>query len=437
MNKKFEKLGFYPADILLPKDQDMRKWAVVACDQFTSEPEYWQAVEQTVGDAPSTLRLILPEANLKAPNVDEYIADINASMDKYLAGGVFQVLPESLVYIERQQSDGRIRHGLIGMVDLDAYDFTPGSGALIRATEGTVLDRIPPRARVRRNAPIELPHVMLLIDDPEKTVIEPLTAASGEMDKLYDFDLMQNGGHIRGYKLTDRQVNAVADALEGLTTDEAMQKKYGVSGVAPLLFAVGDGNHSLATAKACWEQIKPTLSEAERENHPARFALCELVNLHSPALVFRPVHRVVFGADIDALQSGFELYLRAHGMTLTDGGEVTLVQGGERRGFAISGRGDRLPVDVLQKYLDQACGEKSGWSLDYVHGDADAASLAQNGATAALLGAMDKRALFPAIAAGGVLPRKTFSMGEATEKRYYMECRAIEKNNEKEMAAKE
>ena len=184
MNKKFEKLGFYPADILLPKDQDMTKWAVVACDQFTSEPEYWQAVEQTVGDAPSTLRLILPEANLKAPNVDEYIADINASMDKYLTEGVFQVLPESLVYIERQQSDGRIRHGLIGMVDLDAYDFTPGSGALIRATEGTVLDRIPPRARVRRNAPIELPHVMLLIDDPDKTVIEPLTAASGEMETL-------------------------------------------------------------------------------------------------------------------------------------------------------------------------------------------------------------------------------------------------------------
>ena len=208
MNKKFEKLGFYPADILLPKDQDMRKWAVVACDQFTSEPEYWQAVEQTVGDAPSTLRLILPEANLKAPNVDEYIADINASMDKYLAGGVFQVLPESLVYIERQQSDGRIRHGLIGMVDLDAYDFTPGSGALIRATEGTVLDRIPPRARVRRNAPIELPHVMLLIDDPEKTVIEPLTAAADTMESVYDFDLMENGGHIKGYKLSAEQIDA-------------------------------------------------------------------------------------------------------------------------------------------------------------------------------------------------------------------------------------
>ena len=178
MNNKFEKLGFYPADILLPKKQDMTKWAVVACDQFTSEPEYWEAVEQQVGDAPSTLRLILPEANLKAPNVDEFIQNINDSMSKYIADGVFETLTDSLIYIEREQSDGKIRHGLIGMVDLDAYDFTPGSGALIRATEGTVLDRIPPRARVRRNAPIELPHVMLLIDDPDKTVIEPLTAAA-------------------------------------------------------------------------------------------------------------------------------------------------------------------------------------------------------------------------------------------------------------------
>ena len=305
MNKKFEKLGFYPADILLPKDQDMTKWAVVACDQFTSEPEYWQAVEQTVGDAPSTLRLILPEANLKAPNVDEYIADINASMDKYLTEGVFQVLPESLVYIERQQSDGRIRHGLIGMVDLDAYDFTPGSGALIRATEGTVLDRIPPRARVRRNAPIELPHVMLLIDDPEKTVIEPLTAASGEMETLYDFDLMQNGGHIRGYKLTDRQVDAVADALEGLTSDEAMQKKYGVSGAAPLLFAVGDGNHSLATAKACYEEQKKGKTPQEYLALPSRFALVEVVNNHDDALQFEPIHRVLFGVDHEKFMNAF------------------------------------------------------------------------------------------------------------------------------------
>ncbi len=218
MNEKFQKLGFYPADILLPKDADMTKWAVVACDQFTSQPEYWQAVEETVGDAPSTLRLILPEAKLNDPDVDADIADINAAMKRYLEEGVFQTLPESLFYIERTQSDGKVRHGLIGMVDLDQYDFTPGSGALIRATEGTVLSRIPPRVRVRQDAPIELPHVMLLIDDPDRTVIEPLTAASGEMEKLYDFDLQQGGGHLKGWKLTDAQMDAVADALTALCT---------------------------------------------------------------------------------------------------------------------------------------------------------------------------------------------------------------------------
>ena len=215
MNPTFEKLGFYPADILLPKEADMTKWAVVACDQFTSQPEYWEAVEKTVGDAPSTLRLILPEAKLNGPDVDGDIAAINAAMQDYLDKGVFKTLPESLIYIERTQSDGKVRHGLIGMVDLDQYDFTPGSGALIRATEGTVLSRIPPRVKVRQDAPIELPHVMLLIDDPDCTVVEPLTAASGQMEALYDFDLQQGGGHLKGWKLTDAQVDAVAAALDG------------------------------------------------------------------------------------------------------------------------------------------------------------------------------------------------------------------------------
>ena len=205
MNEKFQKLGFYPADILLPKDADMTKWAVVACDQFTSQPEYWQAVEETVGDAPSTLRLILPEAKLNDPDVDAHIADINGAMNRYLAEGVFQTLPGSLFYIERTQSDGKVRHGLIGMVDLDQYDFTPGSGALIRATEGTVLSRIPPRVRVRQDAPVELPHVMLLADDPGRTVIEPLSGQTAEMRPLYDFDLMERGGHIRGWELTPEQ----------------------------------------------------------------------------------------------------------------------------------------------------------------------------------------------------------------------------------------
>ena len=218
MNPKFEKLGFYPADVLLPKKgTDMTRWAVVACDQFTSQPEYWQAVENLVGDAPSSLRLILPEAGLNAPDVEERIAAVNAAMGKYLAEGLFETLEDSLLYIERVQSDGKVRHGLIGMVDLEQYDFTPGSGALIRATEGTVLERIPPRVRVRKDAPIELPHVMLLIDDPNKTVIEPLTRASGEMERLYAVDLQQGGGSITGWKLTAAQMDETADALAALS----------------------------------------------------------------------------------------------------------------------------------------------------------------------------------------------------------------------------
>ena len=414
---------FLPADILLPDAAaDVEKWAVVACDQFTSQMEYWQKAAQIVGDAPSTLNIVYPEVYLAEG--DARIERIRRAMADYMQRGVLQTrVKNGFVFVRRVTESGE-RLGLVGKLDLEQYDFTPGTSAPVRATEGTILSRIPPRVRIRQGAPIESPHVMMLVDDAAMRLIEPL--AQMDLHKLYDTQLMLGGGHISGFAVEGEPAARTAELIA------QMQRESG-----GFFLAVGDGNHSLATAKACWEQIKPTLSEAERENHPARFALCELVNLHSPALVFRPVHRVVFGADIDALQSGFELYLRAHGMTLTDGGEVTLVQGGERRGFAISGRGDRLPVDVLQKYLDQACGEKSGWSLDYVHGDADAASLAQNGATAALLGAMDKRALFPAIAAGGVLPRKTFSMGEATEKRYYMECRAIEENNEKEMAAKE
>lgn len=415
---------FLPADILLPDAAaDVEKWAVVACDQFTSQMEYWQKAAQIVGDAPSTLNIVYPEVYLAEG--DARIERIRRAMADYMQRGVLQTrVKNGFVFVRRVTESGE-RLGLVGKLDLEQYDFTPGTSAPVRATEGTILSRIPPRVRIRQGAPIESPHVMMLVDDAAMRLIEPL--AQMDLPKLYDTQLMLGGRTHQ--RLCGRGRTGCAD---GGADCAGCQRESG-----GFFLAVGDGNHSLATAKACWEQIKPTLSEAERENHPARFALCELVNLHSPALVFRPVHRVVFDADIDALQSGFELYLRAHGMTLTDGGEVTLVQGGERRGFAISGRGDRLPVDVLQKYLDQACGEKSGWSLDYVHGDADAASLAQNGATAALLGAMDKHALFPAIAAGGVLPRKTFSMGEATEKRYYMECRAIEKNNEKEMAAKE
>ena len=199
MNEKFARLGMVPADILLPRDCDMTKWAVVACDQFTSQPEYWEEAERIVGEAPSTLRLILPESRLNDPDVERHVADINAAMAGYLARDLFQTYESAIFYIERTQSDGAVRHGLVAAVDLERYDYTPGSGSLIRATEGTVLERIPPRVRVRKDAPIELPHVMLLIDDPQKTCIEPIAAQTGEMEKLYDFDLMLRGGHLKGW----------------------------------------------------------------------------------------------------------------------------------------------------------------------------------------------------------------------------------------------
>lgn len=233
MDQRFEQTAFYPADILLPQTADMKKWPVVACDQFTSQPDYWQAAEAAVGEAPSALRLVLPEVYLNSSDVDRRIETINASMDRYLADGLFRTLPDSLIYLERTQSDGRVRNGLIGCVDLEQYDFTPGSGALIRATEGTVLERIPPRVRVREHAALELPHVMLLIDDPRGSVIEPLAGETGVMEALYDTDLMLGGGHVMGWRLTDSQMSRVANTLSALKSPEAMADKYGMADAAP------------------------------------------------------------------------------------------------------------------------------------------------------------------------------------------------------------
>ena len=307
MNAKFEKVGMKPAEILLPKaGTDMTKWAVVACDQFTSQPEYWEEVDRIAGDAPSTLRLILPESMLNDANVDQHIADINRSMEDYLARDIFQAHPDAVIYIERTQSDGAVRPGLVAAVDLEKYDYTPGSGSLIRATEGTVLERIPPRVRVRKDAPIELPHVMLLIDDPKKTCIEPIRAAASSMEKVYDFELMMKGGHLRGWKLSQDQMEALAGALANLASDDAMREKYGVSGVPPLVFAVGDGNHSLATAKTCYENLKKVTPQDQWDSLPARYALVEIENLHDESLRFEAIHRVVFGVDPEKLLAAFK-----------------------------------------------------------------------------------------------------------------------------------
>lgn len=425
MNKTFSKLGFGPADILIPKNADMTKWAVVACDQFTSQPEYWQSVEETVGDAPSTLRLILPEAKLNDPQVDRHIQAINQAMQDYLDHDIFQTLDNSLLYIERTQSDGKIRHGLIGMIDLEQYDFTPGSGALIRATEGTVLSRIPPRVKVRQNAPIELPHVMLLIDDPDKTVIEPLMAQNSQMQKLYDFNLQQDGGHLVGWKLSDAQMDAVTAALTGLCSPEAMGKKYGMPDAAPLLFAVGDGNHSLATAKQCYENLKKVTPESEWADLPARYALVEVVNNHDDALQFEPIHRVVFGIDpVEMLDAFRKFYPDAHEGP-GEGHTIAYTYEGHSGCITVPNPKVQLAVGTLQMFIDDYLKNHDG-EVDYIHGDKITDELgAKPGNIGFRLPAMAKEQLFKTVIADGVLPRKTFSMGHAQDKRYYVEARRI------------
>ena len=296
----FDNLPFKPANILLPRDCDLSLWSVVACDQYTSQPEYWQRVEERVGRAPSALRLILPESCLEGPGVETDIMEINNTMSRYLREGRFQEYPDSLVYVERTLDSGKVRRGLVGMVDLAAYDYEPGADAAVRATEGTVLSRIPPRVAVRKNAPIELPHVMLLADDPDQALIEPLSAQTGEMEPLYDFQLMERGGRVKGWRLTQDQMAAVAQTLQGMRA-QADRERGG------LLFAVGDGNHSLATAKECYERRKGLTDPVQWPGLPSRYALCELVNLHDSSLEFEPIHRVVFGVKpeelLDALAS--------------------------------------------------------------------------------------------------------------------------------------
>ncbi len=432
MNASFSGTGFYPADILLPKT-DMTKWSVVACDQFTSEPEYWRSVDRTVGNAPSALRLILPEAHLADPDVEEQIRAINRSMEDYLRSDLFTEYPDALFYIERTQSDGRIRKGLIGMVDLEAYDFTPGSGALIRATEGTVLERIPPRVRVRKDAPLELPHIMLLIDDPERTVIEPLGREVSSLRQVYDFDLMEGGGHLNGWLVGSDRQDAVASALRALADPALQEAKYGLSGIAPMLFAVGDGNHSLATAKRCYEMQKAALPEEEWAALPARYALVEVVNNHDTALDFEPIHRVLFGADTDALRREFAEAFPGARFTAeelplsnsTDGQVIRFLCGTHRETWVIPHPEKQLAVGTLQGFLD-GFRKEYHCEIDYIHDDDVVARLAsEEGNCGFMLPAMRKDELFKTVMADGVLPRKTFSMGHARDKRYYTEARKI------------
>ena len=417
------KVPFQAGNILIPKNTDMYKWCVVACDQYTSEPDYWNEVKRIVGDSPSTLNLTLPEIYLEEDNVEERITKINETMKEYLDQDLFTEYPNSMIYLERTQDDGKAREGLMGIVDLEDYSYEKGSQTLIRATEKTVIERIPPRMRVRENALLELPHIMILIDDEKKDIIESLKNKVRDTDVVYDTDLMQKGGHIKGYRLSDEVANEVVEKLEQLEDKEYFEKKYDVKDKGILLFAMGDGNHSLATAKACYEKLKETMSEEEYLNHPARYALVEIVNLHSPALEFEAIHRVLFDVDVDNLVEELNKYY-----TLNENGngqKFELVTKDYDKTFYIENPKSNIAVGSIQMFLDDYLKNHTG-KIDYIHGEDVTKELgSKEGNIGIIFDAMAKEDLFRTVILDGALPRKTFSMGHSHDKRFYLEARKI------------
>ena len=410
--------AFLPADILMPKTDHMEKWAVIACDQFTSDAAYWDRVRKNAEGAVSTINLILPEAELGTEKEAAHTAEINATMKKYMDENVFTVYPNSYVYVERTLENGSIREGLVGMVDLDAYDYNTGATSAIRATERTVAERIPPRQRVRRDAPIELPHILMLCDDHDKILIEPIGAKKKQLKKLYDFDLMEGGGHITGWLVEGKDVEEFNKALEKYTATVG-EKYKGLKGV-PMVFAVGDGNHSLATAKSCYEELKKNHPGEDLSNHPARYALVELENIHDPAQVFEPIHRVIFKTEPQKLLAALKESCCAE-----TGFPVKWYIGKESGTVHLDKSKGELAVGVLQHFLDEYLKNNPG-EIDYIHDDDALIELAKKPDTIGfLLPAMEKSQLFRGVIADGVLPRKTFSMGHSREKRYYLEGRKI------------
>ncbi len=419
------KKTFSAGNILLPKkDVDMTKWSVVACDQYTSEPEYWSEVSSLVGNAPSTLHLTFPEIYLEDGDGDERIKSINANMEKYLDEGIFAPSVSKYIYVERTQRNGKIRRGLMGVVDLEEYDYNKGSQSKIRATEGTVLERIPPRVKIRKNARLELPHIMLLIDDAEKRVIEPLEAKKNSFDIAYDFTLMQNSGSVKGYLVDESEEKRIDAELARLADETVFKEKYGVTDKGVLQLAVGDGNHSLATAKECWRLVKETLSPEEYDTHPARYALCELVNLHDASLEFEAIHRVVFDIDADKMRRALSEYYE-----LSDKAEQKFIMVTEkgREEIGIANPSSNLTVGSLQKFIDDYIKENGG-RVDYIHGEDVVYRLgAEKGNAGFILPVISKDSFFPTVICDGALPRKTFSMGDAWDKRFYLESRIIKK----------
>lgn len=448
MNLENDIIGVKASSLLLPaKSVDLVKWSVVACDQYTSQPEYWAEAAKISNNDPSILNLIYPEVYLNEDpkKKDARIAAINNAMGAYINSDILVEHEPGFIYVDRKTAHVKSRKGLVLTVDLEKYDFSKGSQSLIRATEKTVVERIPPRLRIREKAPLEASHIMLLIDDPEKTVIEPLAEMMDKIDKLYDFELMLNSGHLAGCKVTDpEQISGIFEALEALADTDSFRKKYGVKAdKGVLLFAVGDGNHSLATAKTHWENVKKTLKGEALDRHPARYALVEVVNVHDEGLQFEPIHRVVFNIDPDQMLKAMVNYYDKNGMKASykyfDAPEdrnktpksksahvIPFIATGNLGEITVENSKFNLEVATLQDFLDAFLKDHAGSEIDYIHGTDVVEKLGRTqGNIGFFLPAMDKNQLFRTVILDGTLPRKTFSMGEADEKRFYLECRKI------------
>ena len=423
-----KKTGFSSADVLLPKKGiDLKKWAVIACDQYTADPEYWEKVEESVGEAPSTLRITLPEIYLEKEGKEERIRKINTTMDEYLENGIFTEYKDSYILVERKSETGT-RFGIVGKIDLEEYDYSKDSKSQVRATEGTILSRIPPRKEIRYAAPLELPHIMILISDEKRTVIESMRDKRDELEVIYDTDLMMAGGHVRGYLINrEEDKKSIDDGLSQML--ESLDPEN------PLLFAMGDGNHSLATAKSLWEDIKEELSEEEKERHPARYALVEIENIFDEGLQFEPIHRIFYSLTLDRFDEAISTFAPVVRKEKIDKEEISKLINKEKRAFVLydgneytlymmDGTEKELAAWTIQSVIDTLLFEKA-CTVDYIHGMEETLSLAGNGNIAVILPDIPKETFFASILSDSAFPRKTFSIGHANEKRYYMEARKI------------
>ena len=438
----FEECGIRIPEIMLPsKAVPFEKWAVIACDQFTSQKEYWEKAADLTSDSPSTLNMIYPECYLEEADPEARISNINSTMERYMNDGSLSDPVPGFILVNRETPRMPDRWGLVAAIDLEHYDFSAGSESLIRPTEGTILQRIPPRVRIRENAGLELPHIMVLIDDPARSVIEPLAeaASAGRLEKVYDFDLMMNSGHISGYRIrSDNELSSMAAALQALGDKTALRNRYGTD--TSLLFAVGDGNHSLATAKTIWQNYKEAHSDdPDIMTHPSRWALVEIVNIYSEGLEFEAIHRVVFNINPEEFLSGMEAggdftvrstsTLEEALSMMESAGDRQVSAFRHKEGYGVMealNPASSVTAGTVQAYIDRFLENNSGSSVDYIHGSDVTGELgSRSGNIGIFLPAIPKNSFFRTVVKDGAFPRKTFSMGEASEKRFYIECRRI------------